>query len=66
MKPIHQMMVQKELMDAGLVKAGMVPMIGYATFAQKTKAVPKPKVAKKNTASVKRSTSPKRGHKLDA
>src|SRR5262249_54287576 len=57
-KPIHRMMVKKQLMDAGLVKAGMVPVIGY------TKAAPKP--AKKSKASVKGSTSPRRGHKLQA
>jgi hypothetical protein len=54
-KPIHRMMVKKQLMDAGLVKAGTVPMIGYA------KAAPKPKAARKSKASPKRSTSPRRG-----
>ena len=57
-KPIHRMMVKKQLMDAGLVKAGTVPMIGYAT------AAPKPR--KKTKASVKSNTSPRRGHKLEA
>jgi hypothetical protein len=59
-KPIHRMMVQKQLMDAGLVKARMVPTIGYA------KVAPKPKAAQKTRASVKRNTSPRGGHKLEA
>jgi hypothetical protein len=59
-KPIHRLMVKKQLMDAGLVRAGMVPMIGYA------KAARKPKAARKSKASVKSGTSPRRGHKLQA
>src|SRR4051812_34832396 len=59
-KPIHRMMVKKQLMDAGLVKAGMVPMIDSAN------AAPKPKAARKSKASGKNSTSPRRGHKLQA
>ena len=65
-KPIHRMMVQKQLMDAGLVKARMVPVFGIFKIAPQTKAASKPKVAKKTKATVKRSASPKRGHKLEA
>ena len=52
-KPIHRMMVKKQLMDAGLLKAGTVPMIGYA------KTAPEPKAARKSNASAKRSSSPR-------
>ncbi len=37
-KPIHRMMVEKQLMDAGLVEAGSVPTIGCALAGQKSKA----------------------------
>jgi hypothetical protein len=65
-KPIHLMMVQKQLVDAGLVKAEMVPEFGYATVRQKTKAASKSIIAKKSKVTVKPGKLAKRGHKLEA
>lgn len=51
-KPIHRMMVNKQLMDAGIVKAEMVPLIGGTRAPRKTRA------PAGSTA------SPRRGHKI--
>src|SRR3954454_10061748 len=48
-KPIHRMMVKKQLMDAGLMNAGMVPMIDDARAAPRPKAARKPRASGKNT-----------------
>lgn len=49
-KPIHRMMVNKQLMDAGLVKAGMVPILDDTRASRKTRP------------SARIDTSPRRGH----
>jgi hypothetical protein len=54
-KPIHRAMVTKQLMDAGLVKAGYGQGLGYA------KAAPKCKTPTRFKPAPKRSIPPKRG-----
>lgn len=50
-KPIHRMMVKKQLMDAGLVKAEMMPMIDYTKASPRSKA---PRESKKADKRVQR------------
>jgi hypothetical protein len=58
-KPIHQVMVNRQLMDAGILKAQALPMIGYAKTASKFRP------AHKTKSPAKHGAPPKRGRKLN-
>jgi hypothetical protein len=58
-KPIHQVMVNRRLMDAGILEARALPMIGYAKTASKFRP------AHKTKSPAKHGAPPKRGRKLN-
>ena len=58
-KPIHQVMVNRQLMDAGILEARALPMIGYAKTASKFRP------ANKTKSPAKHGAPPKRGRKLN-
>jgi hypothetical protein len=58
-KPIHQVMVNRQLMDAGISEARALPMIGYARTASKFRP------AHKTKSPAKHGAPPKRGRKLN-
>jgi hypothetical protein len=49
-KPIHRIMVNRQLMDAGILEAQALPMIGYAKTAPKFRSAHKTKSPAKNGA----------------
>ena len=59
-KPIHRVMVERQLMDAGIVKAHALPMFGYARPASK----PRPTLKVKSPA--KQISPSKRSRKVEA
>ena len=65
-KPIHRMMVTKQLVDAGLLEAGAMPVTGHAKAASKSKITPKSTVTEQSKASIQSGSPPKKGHKLEA